>query len=149
MPVQAVDAAAIGDERGAAGGVGLSAIMLARHLGAEVYATVGSPDKRALLVDSMGVPADRVFDSRAASFQADVMRATRGRGVDFVVDSMAGDLLDESWNCLAENGTMLSLGKVDFQKRHKLQMRNFSRARNFCAIDTEIYMKKNKRNAHE
>ena len=71
----------------AAGGVGLAAMQVARHLGAEVFATAGSEEKRAL-VRSLGAVA--AFDSRSTSFADDVLRATGGQGVDVVLNSLAG-----------------------------------------------------------
>src|SRR5690606_25934396 len=47
---------------GAAGGVGLAAIQVARHLGADLFVTVGTPEKRRLMLQ-LGISADRIFDS--------------------------------------------------------------------------------------
>jgi NADPH:quinone reductase-like Zn-dependent oxidoreductase len=72
----------------AAGGVGLAAIQVARQLGAEIFATAGSPAKRAFL-ESIGVKD--VMDSRSLAFADEVMERTGGRGVDVVLNSLAGD----------------------------------------------------------
>jgi NADPH:quinone reductase-like Zn-dependent oxidoreductase len=69
---------------GGAGGVGMSAIQLARHLGAEVFATAGSDVKRDL-VRLLG--ADHVFDSRSLAFADDILAVTDGQGVDVVLNS--------------------------------------------------------------
>lgn len=65
----------------AAGGVGQAAIAIAQHIGAEIYATVGSPEKRELLIDQYCIPDDHIFSSRDTSFAKGVMRATNGLGV--------------------------------------------------------------------
>lgn len=88
----------------------------------------------------MGIAPDRIFKSRTAEFREDIMRTTDNHGVDYVLNSLTGDLLEESWNCLCENGCMLELGKVDFNKRHRLQMQNFATATSLIAVDTKLFM---------
>jgi acyl transferase domain-containing protein/NADPH:quinone reductase-like Zn-dependent oxidoreductase/acyl carrier protein len=92
----------------AAGGVGLAAVALARRAGAEIFATAGSPEKRALL-KSLCVP--HVLDSRSVSFADEIMRITEGRGVDVVLNSLAGPLLDRTFDVIARNGLFLEIGK--------------------------------------
>ncbi|KAK6208258.1 Lovastatin diketide synthase LovF [Colletotrichum tabaci] len=77
----------------AAGGVGQAAIMMARHLGADIFVTVGTPEKRQLVMSKYGIPADRIFSSRDASFASGVLAATNSCGVDVVLNSLAGPLL--------------------------------------------------------
>jgi len=92
----------------AAGGVGLAALQIARRCGAEVYATAGSPEKRAYL-RSLGV--EHVFDSRTLDFAGEIMALTNGRGVDVVLNSLAGEFIPRSLRVLAEGGRFLELGK--------------------------------------
>ena len=66
----------------ACGGVGLAALQVSKMLGAEIYATVGSEKKVKYLMDHFGIPRNRIFNSRDASFAEGVMRETEGRGVD-------------------------------------------------------------------
>ena len=63
------------------------------------------------------------------------MRATAGRGVDLVLNSLSGDLLHASWMCVAEFGTMVEIGKRDFQRRAKLAMEPFEENRTFVGFD--------------
>jgi acyl transferase domain-containing protein/acyl carrier protein len=91
-----------------AGGVGMAAIALAQRVGAEIFATAGSPEKRAFL-KSLGV--HHVLDSRTTSFADEIMRITAGRGVDIVLNSLAGAMLDRSFDVLADGGTFLEIGK--------------------------------------
>ena len=94
----------------AAGGVGLAAVQLALRAGAEVFATAGSPAKRALL-QTLGVK--HVFDSRSLQFAAQIAELTRGAGVDVVLNSLAGDFIPASFEVLARGGCFLELGKRD------------------------------------
>jgi len=101
---------------GAAGGVGLAAIQLAKHLGAEIWATAGSEEKRDF-VRLLG--AQHVFDSRSLSFADDVLNATGGSGVDVVLNSLAGEAIRRNLSILKPFGRFLELGKRDFSKTRR------------------------------
>jgi acyl transferase domain-containing protein/acyl carrier protein len=92
----------------AAGGVGLAAITLAQRAGAEIFATAGSPEKRAFL-KSLGV--SHVMDSRSLGFAEEILKITGGRGVDVVLNSLADQFVDRSFEVIARNGRFLEIGK--------------------------------------
>ncbi len=92
----------------AAGGLGLSALQLAQAAGAEVFATAGSPEKRAFL-HSLGIR--HVFSSRSLDFAAEVRRATGGQGVDVVLNSLSGEFIEHSVALLSAKGHFLEVGK--------------------------------------
>lgn len=92
----------------AAGGVGQAAVQLAQLAGAQVYATA-SPAKWELL-RAQGVP--HVMSSRTLDFTQDLLRATEGRGVDIVLNSLNKDYVPASVKCLAPNGRFVELGKI-------------------------------------
>jgi acyl transferase domain-containing protein/acyl carrier protein len=92
----------------AAGGVGLAAVQLARRTGAEIFATAGNQEKRAYL---RGLGLEQVFDSRSTDFANEIMRQTEGRGVDIVLNSLAGEFIGKSVSVLAAGGRFLELGK--------------------------------------
>ena len=94
----------------AAGGVGLAAVQIAQLLGAEVFATAGSDEKRAYL-KALGVT--HVFDSRSIGFADAILEATAGRGVDVVLNSLAGELSAASLRVLARGGRFVELGERD------------------------------------
>lgn len=104
----------------------------------QIYCTVGSEAKRQYLIENYGIPDDRIFNSRDSSFLPDVMKATNGRGVDVVLNSLSGDLLHASWRCVAEFGIMLEIGKRDFQRRAKLAMEFFEHNRSFVGIELNL-----------
>jgi NADPH:quinone reductase-like Zn-dependent oxidoreductase/acyl carrier protein len=93
----------------AAGGVGLAAVQLAQRAGAEVFATAGSPAKRAFL-RRLGVR--HVFDSRSLSFADGVRAATVGAGVDVVLNSLAGAFIPASLDLVRDGGHFLEIGKL-------------------------------------
>ncbi|HEX4700889.1 MAG TPA: SDR family NAD(P)-dependent oxidoreductase, partial [Pseudonocardiaceae bacterium] len=94
----------------AAGGVGMAAVQLAKHLGADVYGTA-SPGKW----DAVGLPDDRIASSRTLDFEAAFRAATGGRGVDVVLDSLAKDFVDASLRLLSRGGRFLEMGKTDIR----------------------------------
>ncbi|KAL8721427.1 MAG: hypothetical protein Q9225_001902 [Loekoesia sp. 1 TL-2023] len=119
----------------ACGGVGLAAIQICQIAGAQIFATVGNDDKVQYLMDTFGIARHRIFNSRNASFLADIKRETNGRGVDVVLNSLSGELLHTSWKCVAEYGKMLEIGKRDFIGRGTLSMDLFEANRAFFGID--------------
>jgi len=94
----------------AAGGVGLAAVQLAQRVGAEIFATVGTPEKAAFL-KSLGV--EHVMSSRSLDFADEVMNLTAGEGVDIVLNSLAGEFIPKGLSLLRANGRFLELGKRD------------------------------------
>lgn len=122
----------------AAGGVGIAAIHYARSVGAIVYATVSSAEKIKFLEDEMGVMRENIFYSRDNTFLDDVMRATRGRGVDVVLNSLSGEQLHASWQCVAEGGSMVEIGKRDLLGRGHLAMKPFLSNRSYIGVDIEL-----------
>ena len=117
---------------GAAGGVGLAAIQIARHLGLTVHATAGSEAKRDVL-RLLGV--DHVHDSRSLAF-ADEIRALRG-GVDAVLNSLAGEAMHASLDLLNPYGRFLELGKRDYFADTSLGMRPLRRNISYFSIDID------------
>ncbi|KAI1778816.1 hypothetical protein F4818DRAFT_455103 [Hypoxylon cercidicola] len=117
------------------GGVGLACIQIARMLGAEIYTTVGNGKKADFLVKTLGVPRNRIFNSRATTFADDILRETAGKGVDLAVNSLSGDLLHATWHCIAKWGTMVEIGKIDLLGSARLDMSMFLGSRNYCCFD--------------
>ena len=102
-----------------AGGVGMAAIQIAHHLGAEVIASAGSPSKRALL-ETLGVR--HVIDSRRADFAEAVMDLSGGKGVDVVLNSLAAEAIPMGLSCLAEFGRFIELGKRDIYQNSRIPL---------------------------
>ncbi len=118
----------------ATGGVGLSALQVARGLGATVIATAGTPEKRRYLRDR-GV--EHVFDSRSLSFVDDVRAATEGRGVDVVLNFLTGELLEQSLGLLAPFGRFVEIGKRDIDANNPLPMGYFNENLHFASVDID------------
>ncbi len=105
-----------------AGGVGLAAIRLARHMGAEVFATA-SPGKWDTL-RAEGLPDDHIASSRTDAFEEAFRRVTGGAGVDVVLNSLTGPLLDASLRLLASPGHLVEIGKTDIRDAEEVGRRH-------------------------
>ena len=117
---------------GAAGGVGLAAIQIARMRGAHVAATVSAPDKRAL-VTLFG--AEKIYNSRSLAF-LDEIRAEIG-GVDVVLNSLAGDAMQASIKCLKPFGRFVEMGKRDYVLNTAMGLRPFRRNLSYFGVDLD------------
>ena len=90
--------------QGGTSGIGVTAVQLARALGATVIATAGSDEKCAACVQ---LGAHHAINYRSQDFVAEVQRITEGRGVDVVLDMVAGDYVAREVECLAEDGRLV------------------------------------------
>lgn len=119
----------------AAGGVGQMAIQIAQMVGAKVIATVGAPEKREALKQRFGIPDEMIFSSRDDSFVDGVLAVTDGRGCGVVLNSLAGDLLHATWQCIAPLGRFVEIGKRDIHENAKLDMDPFRRNVSYASVD--------------
>lgn len=122
----------------ASGGVGQAAIQLAKLVGADIFATVGSAEKKRLIMDKYGIPENRIFYSRSAAFGPAIREATGGEGVDVVLNSLAGDLLRETWECVAHFGRFIEIGKRDITSNTRLEMAKFEHNATFSSVDLTV-----------
>ena len=116
----------------AAGGVGLAAVHLARERGAIIFATAGTDEKREYL-RRLGV--QHVYNSRTLDFADEIMRDTNGRGVDLVLNSLAGEAIPKSLGVLATGGRFLEIGKRDIYADSQIGLLPFQRNLSFFAVD--------------
>jgi NADPH:quinone reductase-like Zn-dependent oxidoreductase/acyl carrier protein len=114
-----------------AGGVGMAAIQIAHHLGAEVIATAGSAAKRALL-QTLGV--EHVIDSRRADFTDAVMELTSRRGMDVVLNALAAEAIPMGLSCLGEFGRFIEIGKRDIYQNSRIPLWPLRRNASFHVV---------------
>ena len=119
----------------AADGNGQAAIRVARCFGALVYAKVGSKEKKWLIMDLYGIPEDHILHSRDLPFAKGIKKMTEGRSVDVILNSLAGEGLVASWECLANYGRFIEIGKKNIYSHAKLPMFQFSKNATFSAVD--------------
>jgi NADPH:quinone reductase-like Zn-dependent oxidoreductase/acyl carrier protein len=118
----------------AAGGVGMAAIQVAKWIGAKIFATAGSQEKRDRLLE-LGV--ERVWDSRSLEFVDGIREATDGRGVDVVLNSLSGEAMERSFEALAPLGRFIEIGKRDILEKSRLPMAAFDRSVSFTSLDLD------------
>lgn len=106
-------------------------------LEAEIFVTVSTEEKVEYLVSIMRLPRNRIFSSRNTSFASRVMQETQGRGVDLALNSLSGELLHQTWRCIAEFGMMVEIGKRDLIGAGKLDMDVFLANRSYCCVDLD------------
>jgi acyl transferase domain-containing protein/NADPH:quinone reductase-like Zn-dependent oxidoreductase/acyl carrier protein len=116
----------------AAGGVGLAAVQIAKWIGAEIYATVGSAQKREFL-QTLGVR--HIMHSRKLDFPREVLEATDGKGVDVVLNSLAGPAIAAGLESLAPYGRFVEIGKRDIWENSRIALRPFAKNLSMFAVD--------------
>ncbi|CAI6290866.1 unnamed protein product [Periconia digitata] len=131
----------------ASGGTGQFALQIAQMIGAEVFATVGYDSKKQLLMDEFGIPEDHIFYSRDTSFAQGIMRVTDGYGVDVVLNSLVGESLRASWDCIAPYGRMIEIGKAEINANAGLPMAMFAKNTMFAGVDL-YYIKNDVKRKH-
>jgi NADPH:quinone reductase-like Zn-dependent oxidoreductase len=125
----------------AAGGTGQALIQMAKAVGAgAIFATVSSQEKMMLIQETYGIPENHIFYSRDGAFSKGVMRITKGRGVDVVVNSLVGDALTASWECIAPNGRFVEIGRKDILSNNNLPMFPFRNNTSFHAFDGSFWL---------
>ncbi|WP_327174358.1 acyltransferase domain-containing protein [Streptomyces sp. NBC_01335] len=116
----------------AAGGVGLAALQIAAHRGAEVFATAGNETKRNVVE---GLGATLVMDSRSLDFEAETLAAG---GVDVVLNSLAGEFIPAGMRTLRPRGRFVEIGRRDILANTPLDLGLFASGRTFGAYNPEI-----------
>ncbi len=118
----------------ATGGVGLAAVQLAQQAQAEIYATAGSPEKRAYL-KALGV--EHIMDSRSLSFADETLRLTEGEGVDMVLNSLAGEAIAKGLAILRPYGRFVEIGKRDIYENRQVGLFQFQKNLSYFAVDLD------------
>jgi acyl transferase domain-containing protein/thioesterase domain-containing protein/acyl carrier protein len=117
-----------------AGGVGLAAIQIAQQIGAEVFATAGSDQKREFL-RSLGV--SHVYSSRTTAFADEIFADTEREGVDVVLNSLPGEAITKSLSILRAYGRFLEIGKTDIYQNRMIGLLPFQDNLSYFAIDLD------------
>ncbi|MFI2644373.1 zinc-binding dehydrogenase [Streptomyces sp. NPDC018610] len=123
----------------AAGGVGTAALAIAELRGAEVFATVGTPEKRAYLRER-GV--EHVMDSHSVEFGDGVLAATGGEGVDVVLNSLTGELLRRSLELLRIRGRFIEIGTRDIMADAALGLGPFRNSLSMHSVDLRLLVER-------
>lgn len=122
--------------------LGMAAVNIAQHVGAEIYATVAGDEDRKHLVATSGVPPDHVFGF--TGFSQALNHATGHRGVDVVINSsVTGEALRQSWHCLCPFGRFVELGMKDMRSNTGLDMVPFASNTTFTGVNMKCMLYSN------
>ncbi|PVH94007.1 putative FSP1 [Periconia macrospinosa] len=124
----------------AAGTVGQAAVKVAQRVGARVFITVGSPEEKNYMISKYGIPEDLVFSHGNASFAGGVLAATNGKGVDIVLNSLSGSLLQPTLSVIAPFGHFIDIAVSDSQTNSAIKMDPFPRPITFSTVDLRMLM---------
>ena len=124
----------------AAGGVGIAAINIANVIGAEVFATVSTKEKRDYII-GLGVKPENIMNSRTLSFADELMEKTNGVGVDVVLNSLSGEAIFKSIRCLSAYGRFVEIGKTDIYRNSKLGLQPFGNNLTYFGVDVDRLFK--------
>ena len=123
----------------ATGGVGLAAIQIARICGVEIYATVGTAEKKAkLLAMDLGIKEDHIFGSREASLATALHHFIGEKGIDVILCTARGEMMHEYWRCIAPCGRFVEIGRTEILENGKLNLDVFRRNAGFASFDLEV-----------
>lgn len=126
----------------ATGAVGLAACQIARMVGAEIFATVGTEDKkRELLAMDYGIKEDHILWSRDRFSPKKLLEQTKGKGIDVILCSARGELMHEYWRCIATCGRFIEIGRTEVLDNGNLKLDVFRRNATFASFDLEVLSK--------
>lgn len=86
-------------------------------------------------MENYGIPRENVFYSGDSRFHEDLIRNTDGYGADLVLNSLSGQLMKTSWDCVAEYGRLVDVGNRDLSRRSSLGLDLFDGNRSFFSVD--------------
>ncbi|KRT82111.1 dehydrogenase, partial [Oryctes borbonicus] len=123
------------------GGIGQAAINISLYYGLTVFVTVGTREKREFLQQHYPqIKEEHILNSRDTSFAEMIDKYTNGRGVDYVLNSLAEEKLFASIRCLARGGKFLEIGKFDLASNNTLELHLLEKEAEFIgmALDQHI-----------
>ena len=118
--------------------MGQSAINICKHYECDIFVTVGTEEKKRFLMNEFNIPENRIFSSRDILFKYKIKKMTKGKGVDIVLNSLAGEKLDASYECLANRGRFVEMGKFDLAQNKQLGMFDFLRDICFIGVAVDV-----------
>ena len=117
-------------------GLDQAAAEIALHLGAEVFILVSSPERRLYLSEQLHIPESHILAIDNLELPRSLMRLTGHKGIDVVVGYSQGEIMGQSWNCIAQFGRFVNLHtKGGLENTTELDMRPFKRSATFSSVD--------------
>ncbi|XP_031329996.1 fatty acid synthase-like [Photinus pyralis] len=125
-----------------AGGVGQAAIHIALFCKCQIFTTVGTEEKRKFIMETFPeIPASHIGNSRDTSFVQMVLKHTKGRGVDLVLNSLAEEKLKATLQCLAPKGYFVEIGKYDLVNSNKFALSVLRKGSSYAGCMLDMYFR--------
>ncbi|XP_065218307.1 fatty acid synthase-like [Planococcus citri] len=123
------------------GGIGQAAINICLHYKCNIFTTVGTAEKREFIRKAFPqIPENHIGNTRDISFESMIMKQTKGRGVDVVLNSLAEEKLRASVRCVAKGGHFLEIGKFDMVKNNPLELGHFLNDITFYSVQLDVLL---------
>ena len=122
----------------AAGGLGQACVQLAKIVGANIIVSCGDQSKIEFLQQHYSIQRDHILDSRSVNYRSQVMRLTRGKGVDVLINSLAGEGLLEGWRCMSPMGRFVDVSKRDGAEDSMLPMLPFLNGASYISFQADV-----------
>ncbi len=116
----------------AAGGTGLIAVQLAKHAGAEIFATASSQHKLDYLAN---VGVHHGINYHEVDFESEIKRLTKGKGVGVVINTLPGDGISKGMRCLAAGGRYIELAMTALKSAKAIDLSVLSNNQSFFSVD--------------
>ncbi|KAH8707077.1 hypothetical protein GQ44DRAFT_831130 [Phaeosphaeriaceae sp. PMI808] len=114
--------------------LGQIAIQVAQHMGADVFATVRTATEKDQVLEQFNIPADQIFSCQSLEFASQILQKANGVGLDVIFNSLPGDILTESWRCMAPLGRFVETGMHD-KANAALPTAPFMKGATFATVD--------------
>lgn len=120
--------------------LGQALVTLAKHLGADVYATASTPEKRTVLEQDLGIPSTHVLDSASPVFAQSVRRTAGGKGVDVILNLLGGEEISSLCGCLSPLGRFINFNLEDVKANVPLRLGSLGRNVTFGSVDMKLIL---------
>ncbi|MED1663357.1 SDR family NAD(P)-dependent oxidoreductase [Brevibacillus laterosporus] len=130
----------------ATGGTGLIAVQLAKHYGAEIYATAGSKHKLDYL-EKLGVPYR--INYVETDFEQEIKRLTNGKGIDVIINTLPGDAIQKGLNCLSPNGRYIELAMTALKSAKTIDLSVLGSNQTFYSVNSRKLANENPEQVRE
>lgn len=126
----------------AAGSLGQACIQFCLMTGSEIFATVKSLEEKNFVMEELRIPESHIFSNQDEAFAKAIMRLTGNKGVDVIMNSVSGEALRLTWECIAPGGRFVELpGSQNLASNARLGMRKFAKNVTFAAVDMDEILK--------
>ena len=117
-------------------GIDQAAAEIALQLGAKVFIATNSPEKRAFMIEELHIVESHVLEMHPLELPRSLMRLTKDKGIDVVIGNSQGEIMRQSWNCIAKYGRFVNLyTSGGLENTTDLDMRPFKRSATFSSVD--------------